>query len=104
MIERNPERINTNIHVKYFYYNELRSGIITNLSEKDMYMKTNPCFPCIAIFEVLIPSENEVLKVPVKIIRMHKEGNDEVGMKLKLLEQTKKYLNFVNALKFSLED
>jgi hypothetical protein len=104
MIEKNSERINTALNVKYFCCNELKSGIITSLSEKDMYMKTKPCFPCNTIFDILIPSENEILNIPVKIFRIDKEENDYVGMELKLLEQTKKYLNFVNALKCSLED
>jgi hypothetical protein len=99
MIERNSKRINTALNVKYFCCNDLKSGIITNISEKDMYMKTKPCFPCNAIFEVLIPTGNEVLKVPVKILRIDKKGNDNVGMGLKLLEQTEKYVKFLNTLK-----
>jgi len=96
--ERIPERINTNLNVKYFCCNELKSGIITNLSENDMYMKTNPCCPVNTIFEILIPSEDKILKVSVKIMRISKEGNDYVGMGLKLLGQTEKYLNFVKKL------
>jgi hypothetical protein len=102
MKERNSERINTNLDVNYFCCNELKLGIITNLSEKGMYMKTKPCFPCNAAFDVLIPIKEEVLSIPVKIIRIDKEGNDYVGMELKLVEQTKKYLNFVNILKSAL--
>jgi hypothetical protein len=102
MKERISEGLKTNIHAKYFYYDKLRSGIITNLSEKAMYIKTNPCFPCVAIFEVLIPSENEILKVPVKVLKIHKEGNDYVGMSVEIVEQTEKYLNFVNTLKLAI--
>jgi hypothetical protein len=104
MKARNSERINTNLDVNYFCCNELKSGIITNLSEKDIYMKTKPCFPCNAIFDVLIPIKEEVLSIPVKIFRIDKEANDYVGMELKLVEQNEKYLNFVNTLKFALED
>lgn len=97
--ERNTERIYTTLNVKYFCCNELRSGIITNLSEKDIYMKTKPCFPCNATFDILIPIEEEVLSIPVKVCRIDKEENDYVGMELKLMEQTEKYLNFVNTIK-----
>jgi hypothetical protein len=65
-------------------------------------MKTKPCFPCIAIFDVIMPPENENLNISVKVFRIHKEGNDYVGMELKLVKQTKKYLNFVNILKSAL--
>ncbi|MCK5427270.1 MAG: hypothetical protein KAJ34_06205, partial [Thermodesulfovibrionia bacterium] len=81
--------------------NELRSGVITNLSEKDMYMKTKVCLPCHTTFDVLIPSEKGILSIPVKICRIHKEGKDYVGFGLELLEQTDKYLNFTNTLKFA---
>jgi hypothetical protein len=104
MIERNSERINTALNVKYFYCNELCSGIIKNLSEIDMYMKANLCFPYNTIFEVLIPSENGILNVPVKVYRIHRNGNYYIGMGLKLMEQPEKYLNFINTLKFALED
>jgi hypothetical protein len=97
--ERVSERLGTHIGVKYFCCNELYSGIITNLSEKDMYMKTKPCFPCNATFVVLMPSEQGIINIPVQISRIHKEGNDYVGMGLKIVGQTEKYLNFVNTLK-----
>jgi hypothetical protein len=98
MKERNTERINTALNVKYFCCNELRSGIITNLSEKEIYMKTKPCFPCNATFDILIPIEEEVLSIPVKIYRIDKEENHYVGMELKLMEQTEKYLEFIKNL------
>jgi hypothetical protein len=99
--ERISERIDTHLSVNYFCCNELRSGIITNLSAQDMYMKTNICFPCNSTFNVLIPSEKGILDIPVRICRIHKEANDYIGIGLTVVEQTEKYRNFLDSFKLS---
>lgn len=99
--ERVSERKNSYLSAHYFCCNELHSGIITNLSSNDMYIKTKICFPCHSAFDVLIPSEKGILSVPVRISRIKKEGNNYVGLGLEIVGQTDKYLNFVNTLKFA---
>ncbi len=99
IVKRFSERIDTFISVNYFCKNELYSGIITNLSDDDMYIKTTSCFPRNSTFDILMPEPKGIFVTHVTISRIHKEDDKFVGMGLKIMEQTEKYLEFVQTLK-----
>ncbi len=85
MDRRACERVSTKIEAKFFYGNALYEGEITNLSENGIFISTKMCFPFEAKFEILIPRDEGVLKVPVKVIRIIKSDGFYDGMGLELL-------------------
>ena len=99
MNRRAYERVNINFRAKFFYGNTLYTGEITNLSENGIYISTRLCFPFESRFEILIPLDEGVLKVPVKVSRIIKTDDFYEGMGLELLEQSKNYLEFVRNLR-----
>jgi desulfoferrodoxin-like iron-binding protein len=53
-----------------------------------------------ARFEVTIPFEGDVLKVPVKVRRLLKRENAYEAIGLEIINPPKKYLDFINALRW----
>ena len=99
MDKRAFERVSVNIEAKFFYGNAIYTGEITNLSENGIFISARLCFHFESRFEILIPVNEEVLKVPVKVSRIIKTDDFCDGMGLELLERPKNYLEFVSNLK-----
>ena len=93
------ERVSANVEAKFFYGNEICTGEIANLSENGIFISTKLCFPFETRFEIFIPIDGEVLKVPVRVGRIVKTGEFYDGMGVELLEQPRNYLEFVISLK-----
>jgi len=79
-----------------------RFGTLTNCSETGMYIKNkiSSSFDC--LYEVLIPMEKDVLKVPVKVVRVDKSNYFYEGVGVELLGYPPKYLEFVKNLEFAM--
>ncbi len=92
-------RIPANVQANFFYGNVMYGGTITNLSKNGMYIDTTQCLPRKSKFDVLILSNYWVLEIPAKVSRLVKTGNTYNGMGVELLNQPKKYLEFVTYLK-----
>lgn len=103
MEKRAFERIPTNLHARFFHNRILYEGIVSDFSKNGMYMKTSMCLPCETKLEILIPLIEEVLKVPVEVVRAVFTYNICEGMGIKLLEQPKKYLKLADSLRSALE-
>ncbi len=99
MDKRAFERVFANIEAKFFYGNAIYTGEITNLSENGIFISARLCFPFESKFEILIPVNEEILKIPVKVSRIVKTDDFYDGMGLELLERPKNYLEFVSNLK-----
>ncbi len=99
MSNRAYERVSANIEAKFFYGNSIYSGEITNLSENGIFISTKICFPFESRFEILIPLDGKVVKVPVKVSRIIKTDDFYDGMGLELLEQPRNYVEIVSSLK-----
>lgn len=102
MFKRVHSRISSNIDVKFCccvtdYY----SGIVTNLSEKGMFISTQMCFPVDNQLDLLILSNKEMLKIPVKIRWMRKSKDLYDGIGVEILDAPVKYLEFVAHLRNS---
>jgi hypothetical protein len=70
ILKRAYERIPTNINARFFYSRTLYTGVVTNLSKNGMFIKTCMCFPFESKFEILLLLKEEVLKVPVEVVRL----------------------------------
>lgn len=70
-------------------------GTVTNLSEYDMFLKTVMCVPEGSTLEILIRSQKEILKIPVRVVRKEKTDNTYKGMGLELLNLPKGYLELL---------
>ncbi len=103
MEKRTSKRINKNVAVRFPCCESLNSGTVTNISEKGMFINTVMCFPIQSRFEISVFFKNEILKIPVKIVRLVKIGNIYKGMGIELLNLPKKYLEFLIELNFACE-
>ncbi|MBI4698745.1 MAG: PilZ domain-containing protein [Nitrospirae bacterium] len=99
MNRRAHERIPANIEVKFFCGNTFYTGNVVNISENGLFINAQMAFPFDSKFELLIPSSEGVLKVPVMVTRMVKSGSYYDGMGVQLLEQPKNYLQYVQHLR-----
>jgi hypothetical protein len=72
-----------------------------NISGNGMYINSEMCFPIKSSFRVFIQLKDEILKVPVKIVRTVKSGNIYEGMGVTLLNLPKKYLELLS--KFNID-
>jgi len=95
MHKRNSERIPTNLALRFPFSNTFIPGTVTNLSEDGMFIDTELCFPLGSRFEVLIKLKNEILAIPVQIVRIVKSNNRYQGMGVRILNSPSKYLEFL---------
>jgi hypothetical protein len=98
-VKRAFERIPTNINARFFYSRTLYTGIVTNLSKNGMFIKTCMCLPFKSKFEILLLLTEEVLKVPVEVVRLISTYDICEGMGIKLIEKPQNYLELVDTHK-----
>ena len=101
MEKRDFKRIPANLILRFHSCNTVTSGSLTNLSASGMYIEADVCFPIKSRFNVLVQLKDEILKVPVKIVRIVKSGDFYEGMGVKIVNQSKKYLELLIKLNFS---
>jgi Tfp pilus assembly protein PilZ len=77
------------------------SGLLTNISEKGMFISTPICFPLDSRLNMLINSNKEILNIPVRVRWMRKSTDMYDGIGVEVLELTNKYLNFVRSINFT---
>ena len=101
MEKRDFQRIPANLILRFPSCNTFDSATLTNLSASGMYIKADVCFPIQSRFNVLVQLKDEILNVPVKIVRIVKSGNFYEGIGVKVLKQTNKYLDVLMKLNYS---
>ncbi len=99
MQKRKFDRINLNLKVKFFCDDILCSGVINNFSEKGMLIRTKMSFPFDGRFDIFILLKDQLLKVPVEIIRLSKADRHYDIMALEVLGHPQEYNAFVSAMK-----
>ncbi|MCK5503633.1 MAG: PilZ domain-containing protein, partial [Thermodesulfovibrionia bacterium] len=85
MEKRTFERITVNVQANFFYGKTIYTGMVTNISQKNMYIKIEVCLPFESKFEMLLPFKDGVLKVPVEVSRYVKTGDACHGMGVEVL-------------------
>jgi hypothetical protein len=103
MEKRTCKRIPADLEFHCFNINNF--GIVTNISEKGMFIKSQKIeFPLKMQFEISISAKEETLNIPVKVNRITKSNGYYDGMGVELLEQPQKYLKHIQRLKLSLKN
>lgn len=103
MVRRVSWRIPIQIHVTLYCGSRTYSGTVTNISESGMFIRSDEMIlPKGSQFNVSIPTKEETLDVPVKLIRNVKKDDVYEGMGVELLNPPKGYLDFVENLLFVL--
>jgi hypothetical protein len=97
MEKRALERIPVNVQANFFYGKTMYSGLVTNISQKGMYIKINVCPHFESQFELLLPFKNDVLKVLVEVLRFVNIDDVCYGMGIKVLKSSQEYLEFVES-------
>ena len=100
MGKRNFERTLVNIKITFICCNKVHSGTITNLSRNGMFINTDEmCFPFDSQLDVLIPSNNGSLRVPVNLNRLTMSPDSNDGIGVEITDPPPHYLDFLNDLK-----
>lgn len=80
--------------------NEEYFGTVVNVSEKGMLIRSQKIgLPLEIRFDLYIPVNEDLLKVPVKVIRMTKTSGYYDSIGVEVLSFCRKYLSYVNGLK-----
>jgi hypothetical protein len=100
MQQRAFERVPANINIRFYTCDTAYSGTVKNISENGMFINTDKMlFPFDSAIEIIIPFEEKLLKVPVKVVRMTKSDDVFDGIGVTLLDNHQDYLALVNSLK-----
>lgn len=98
MEKRAFERIPVNVQANFFYGKTMYTGHVTNISQKGMYIKIDVCPHFELKFEMLLPFNDEVLKIPVEVSRWVNIDDVCYGMGLKVLNSSQNYSAFLQSV------
>ena len=99
MQRRTFDRIPVDFKVRYFCGDMACNGNVTNLSENGMFIDTTIDFPFDSNFEIVLPLDDEVMKISAIIKRMVKNKGSYEGMGVEIVNSSENYLQFVNELR-----
>lgn len=99
MRERSFERIPSSLLVKFDHCDSINYGIVTNISERGMCIKSGVCLPCDSSALLLLPLKDEHLALDayVRWVREADEFYDSMGVELSRTPE--KYLQIVEHLR-----
>ena len=97
---RRYQRINTQLNVS-FYCNETDyEGVITNISEGGMFIRTRRLsFPFESELNIFLRTPEKILTVPVKVCWLSKSTDVFDGMGVEVKDHIPEYIAFVNSLR-----
>ena len=98
MEKRTAERIAVNEEARFFQGKMFYSGTVLNLSEKGMFIKTDPCLLSKSKLIVYLLSGKDLLKVPVRVKRVSTINHHCYGIGVEILNSPEEYTEFVNEL------
>jgi len=106
MEKRAFQRLPVNLQSRLFYGNMVYTGIVTNLSENGMFIRTKMSFPVDSIFSVILLLETHTLSIPIRIRRTvaaeQLTGTEDIGIGVGLLNCSKEYQEFVSKTRAAL--
>jgi hypothetical protein len=95
MEKRSHARVSVNQEIIFLSDTSKRFGTLADCSESGMFIKTMSSCPFESEYDVLIPRKQDVLIIPVKVVRAVTSGNFYEGMGVQLVDTPPNYLNFV---------
>ncbi len=99
MERRALKRMPAGITIKLFYRSAFYTGIVTDLSEKDMFISTIKCPPFDAMLVITFHLQNQFIKVIARVRRTAEKRSDFNGIGVEILNSTQNYLKQVNAMR-----
>jgi len=100
MKKRSVERIPLSLEAEFDWSREIRSGSLANISEKGMLLTTGNCPPMRAKFNISLPTDGGLLKVPVRVRRVLKKDNRYTAVGLEVVNPPRQYLDYVYSLRW----
>ncbi len=98
MEKRDSQRIAANL--EFHCFNIDYFGIVENLSEKGMYIKSGKInLPLELQFDITLPLKDEILHVPVRVRRIAKSNGYYDSMGVEILEQPDNYIKLIHKLR-----
>jgi hypothetical protein len=101
MKKRAYERIPVDLKADFFWSDQLNIAAVADLSENGLLVKTDVCPPLRAKFDLNLPVEGDVLKIPVKVCRLVENDQDTEAIGVEILHPSEEYLNFVSTLRWN---
>ncbi len=96
MQRRAFNRVPANIKVKFFCCESQYDGTIMDLSEGGMYISTDEMrFPFDSEIDIIIPMNSDILKVPVKVMRITNSSDFYDGLGVAVIKPSTHYIDFV---------
>ena len=95
------ERIPVDFKVRYFFGDAAWNGTVTDLSENGMFIDTTIDFPFDSNFELVLPLNDEVMKISAIIKRVVRNKGKYNGMGVELVNPPENYLQLVNDLRLA---
>ncbi len=102
MQNRAYDRIHVQLEAMYHCGVKNNKGIVKNISENGLFIRTKMDFPFDINFDLIIPSSKGSLHFPVKINRLVKSDGEYNGIGLEIADQSETYLDYVNSLRTSM--
>jgi hypothetical protein len=96
MRQRKYKRIPVSFPLRLTCLRTYVPGTVTNLSENGLFINTELCFPLKSKMDVLIKLKEEILKVPVEIVRVLKSDHKCMGIGVRILNLPKRYVEFIS--------
>ncbi len=97
--KRACERIPASLVVKFIHDDSLCYGIVTDMSDNGMCIKSGNCLPCDSKVTLQIPLKKGDLEIPVTVRRVVKSDGFYDIMGVELSKPTKRYLQIFNSFK-----
>lgn len=111
MKKRVHERIPLDLEISFLQSDTKYMGIVKDISKNGMYIQMDMPLPFNSKLDLLVPSKaklkilidfnNELLEVPVRVIRLVKNGTSFVGMGVTILNSSPLYEDFMSGLTHS---
>ncbi len=104
MEKRAYRRVPADLQARVLYGNLIYSGKVTDISENGMFINTKVTFPVNAVFLLMVLVNDCVMKIPIKVKRLVKSGEDysgedRCGMGVELVKTPQHYLDYVSSCK-----
>ncbi len=99
MERRSRERLPSNVKARMLYGNIFYTGVVTDLSEKGVFVNTKMNFPLNTVFILVVLVNNKTLKILSRVKRSlrtdYDQTSDHSGMGIELLSPPLEYMEFI---------
>jgi hypothetical protein len=90
------------LKVRFRNCNTTYSGIVRNLSKNGLLINVKEmCFPFESEFEILMYVHNDILNIPVKLLRIQMSPHGYDGLGVELIDPPQKYIDFIERIRSS---